>query len=68
MSAWNDLVQKVYREGHAKNPDYSLGDAMKAAKKLYRKSKGTASVATGARRRTRRAARGRSQTRRRHRR
>jgi hypothetical protein len=38
MSAWTDLVKKVYDENKEKS-GYRLGDAMKAAKKLYKKVK-----------------------------
>ena len=38
MSAWTDLVKKVYDENKS-TVGYKLGDAMKAAKKLYKKVK-----------------------------
>ena len=31
-SSWNQLVMKKFREGKRKDKDYSLRDAMKAAK------------------------------------
>ena len=34
---WNKHVMKVFAELRAKNPDAKLGDAMKAAKKTYKK-------------------------------
>lgn len=60
MSAWNDLVKKTFKMGKAKNPSYSLGDAMKDAKKAYKTGATTvASVAKSAKRRTRRMMAGR---------
>jgi len=38
MSAWTDLVKQIYNENKSK-PNYKLGDAMKAAKKIYKKPK-----------------------------
>lgn len=42
MSKWTDVVAKVYREKHAKNPNYQFKDALKDpdAKKMYAASKG----------------------------
>lgn len=37
MTAWTDLVKKVYNE-HKGEPGYKLGDAMKEAKKHYKKA------------------------------
>ena len=37
MSAWNDLVSKIFKENKSKNSDYKLKDAMIAAKKVYKK-------------------------------
>ena len=34
---WNKHVMQVFKELRAKNPDAKLGDAMKAAKKTYKK-------------------------------
>jgi len=36
MTAWTDLVKKLYNENKGK-PGYKLGDAMKDAKKVYKK-------------------------------
>jgi hypothetical protein len=33
LKAWNEKVMKVYREMKKKDPNTSLGDAMKKAKK-----------------------------------
>jgi hypothetical protein len=38
MSAWTDLVKKIYNENKQKK-DYKLGMAMKAAKKVYKTMK-----------------------------
>lgn len=35
---WNKLVKKMYAEGKESDPKYKLGQAMKAAKQIYRKS------------------------------
>ncbi len=35
--AWQDHMMKTYREMKARNPNTRLGDAMKAAKKTFRK-------------------------------
>jgi hypothetical protein len=37
MSAWSDLVSKIFKENKSK-PGYLLKDAMKEAKKIYVKS------------------------------
>jgi hypothetical protein len=37
MSKWTDHVKKVYNENKKKNPNYKLGDAMKDARKTYKK-------------------------------
>ena len=37
LGAWNAHMMSVYREMKKKNPDTKLGDAMKAAKKTYKK-------------------------------
>ena len=37
MSAWNDLVKKMFAEGRSKNNNFKLKDAMKAASKVYKK-------------------------------
>lgn len=36
MTAWTDLVKKIYEE-HKGEAGYKLGDAMKEAKKQYKK-------------------------------
>lgn len=36
MTTWTDLVKKVYSENKGK-PGYKLGDAMRDAKKQYKK-------------------------------
>ena len=35
---WNKLVKKTYDLGKVSNPSYTLGDAMKNAKKVYNNS------------------------------
>ena len=37
QSPWNVHMMKVYRDMKKKNPNIKLGDAMKAAKKTYKK-------------------------------
>ena len=37
LTAWNVHMMKVYRDMKKKNPNIKLGDAMKAAKKTYKK-------------------------------
>lgn len=34
---WNKLVKEKFKMGRLGNPAYSLGDAMKSAKKVYKK-------------------------------
>jgi hypothetical protein len=36
-NAWNLLVKQKFKMGRLGNPAYSLGDAMKSAKKVYKK-------------------------------
>ena len=36
MSLWNQTVLQQYKAGKAKNPAFSLKDAMLAAKKVYK--------------------------------
>ena len=36
-TAWTKLVAKTYKMHHKKNKNYSLGDAMKDARKVYKK-------------------------------
>ncbi len=40
-SAWNKHMMVVYKSMKAKNPSVKLGDAMKAAKKTYKKTGNT---------------------------
>uniref|UniRef100_A0A6C0DQK4 Uncharacterized protein n=1 Tax=viral metagenome TaxID=1070528 RepID=A0A6C0DQK4_9ZZZZ len=40
MTAWTNLVKKTYSLGKKKDKNYSLKDAMLAAKKQYKKKKG----------------------------
>ena len=49
MTAWTDLVKKVYNE-HKGEAGYKLGDAMKEAKKHYKKSQVVESKPTKKRR------------------
>jgi len=42
MREWNRLVQQTYKEGKSKSPVYSLGDAMKDARKVYKKGQAVA--------------------------
>lgn len=44
MTAWTDAVSAAYKGGKAKNPLYSLKDAMLDAKKVYRSSSKTVSA------------------------
>ena len=37
MTAWTDLVSQTFKSGKSKKAGYSLKDAMKSAKKLYKK-------------------------------
>jgi hypothetical protein len=39
MSEWNRLVKSTFKMGKAKNPLYSLKDAMFEAKKMYKTGK-----------------------------
>ena len=39
LSPWTKLVQEKFRLGRMSNPSYSLGEAMKAAKKVYKNGK-----------------------------
>lgn len=38
MSQWNELVKKTFAAGRAKSSSYRLGDAMRDAKKVYKKT------------------------------
>ena len=42
MSEWNMLVKKIFDEKRSKNSAYRLGDAMRDAKKVYKKTAKTA--------------------------
>ena len=42
MTAWTDLVQKIYKEKSGKNSSYKLKHAMKDAAKVYKKHSKTA--------------------------
>lgn len=35
--SWIEVVKRVFKENKAKNPEYKLGQAMKEAKKIYKK-------------------------------
>jgi hypothetical protein len=48
MTAWTDFVKKTYDEGHGKNPNYKLKDAMKDASKTYKKQKSAGPAAASA--------------------
>lgn len=37
MSKWTDTVTAVYKQNHAKNSSYKFKQAMKDAKKVYKK-------------------------------
>ena len=37
MSAWTDLVSEMYKKNSGKGKDYKLKDAMRDAKKVYKK-------------------------------
>jgi hypothetical protein len=39
LSPWTKLVQEKFRLGRMTNPTYNLGQAMKAARKVYKKGK-----------------------------
>ena len=43
MTAWTDAVKDAYKGGKAKNPLYSLKDAMLDARKVYKSSSKTVS-------------------------
>ena len=36
-NAWTKLVKEKFRLGRLSNPSFSLGEAMKSAKKVYKK-------------------------------
>lgn len=68
MSEWNMLVKKIFDEKRSKNSAYRLGDAMRDAKKVYKKTAKTAKglLPFGKQRKARRTRR-RGTRRRRHR-
>ena len=37
MTAWLDTVKKTFKEGRVKNANYKLKDALRDAKKVYKK-------------------------------
>lgn len=37
MTAWTDTVKKTFKEGRLSNPAYQFKDALKDAKKIYKK-------------------------------
>ena len=37
MTAWNDTVKKTFEEGRLSNPNYQFKQALKDAKKYYKK-------------------------------
>jgi hypothetical protein len=39
MTEWTKLVSSIYKQKSASNPNYKLKDAMKDAKKVYKKNK-----------------------------
>lgn len=43
---WTKLVQEKFRLGRLTDPAYSLGQAMKAAKKVYKKGVSVSKVCT----------------------
>jgi|TARA_B110000008_G_scaffold218035_1_gene217746 single-stranded DNA-binding protein len=40
MTAWTDTVKKTFKEGRLSNPSYQFKDALKDAKKYYKKGEG----------------------------
>lgn len=42
MTLWNDTVKKTFEQGRLTNPTYQFKDALKDAKKFYRKGKDVA--------------------------
>jgi hypothetical protein len=39
MTAWTDTVKKTFKQGRLSNPSYQFKDALKDAKKYYKKGK-----------------------------
>lgn len=46
--SWIEVVKRVFKENRAKNPDFKLGQAMKIAKKIYKKPTGVDTNKTAA--------------------
>lgn len=42
MSTWNDTVKKTFKQGRLSNPSYQFKDALKDAKKFYKKGEALA--------------------------
>ena len=40
MTAWTDTVKNTFKEGRLSNPSYQFKDALKDAKKYYKKGEG----------------------------
>jgi len=51
--SWNEHVMSVYRQMKARKPSTRLGDAMKAAKKTWKKSGGGNNMVTRKNRKSR---------------
>lgn len=47
MTAWTDEVKRVFHLNKKTNSNYKLGDAMKDARKTYKKSPGSVSSESG---------------------
>jgi len=47
MSAWNKFVQKIYHEGHNKDPEYSFKQALQDASKRKGEMNTASPVAMG---------------------
>lgn len=64
MTAWTDEVKRVFHQNKKSNPNYKLGDAMKDARKTYKKSPGSVSSENGTKKsRGSRSRKGRSRSR-----
>lgn len=61
-SAWNQTVKKAFKMGRSVNKGYSLKQAMKDAKKIYRKGKGMSMTAKKYRRSSKKSGYGRRRT------
>ena len=42
MTTWNDTVTKTFKQGRLSNPSYQFKDALKDAKKFYKKGEAVA--------------------------